>query len=470
MLTITGTYTDMYQIAMGQVYFLQGQRETKAIFDYFFRKSPFGGGYAVFAGLDDLLAELSDLRFDAEDLEFLRANGLHAEYIAYLKDFRFRGAIYAAREGDVVFPTHPVLRVEANIIEAQLIETLLLNILNFQTLIATKASRVRLVAGDRLLIDFGLRRAQGLGSYHASRAAIVGGFDATSNVRAGRDFGLAVSGTMAHSFIQSFADELTAFRHFAEGRPDDCVLLVDTYDTLKSGVPHAIVIAKEMAQRGHRLKGIRLDSGDLAYLARQSRALLDAAGLSYVKIAASNQLDEFVVKSLLEQGAPIDVFGVGTNLVTGRPDAALDGVYKLALAGGQARIKLSETISKTTLPDRKQVFRVLNGDGRFLGADVVGLHDENEITVMHHPFEPYKSLGIAQCPKEPLLHQVMAQGRPLEGRSAVDKIAAFCRKRLDLLPAEYKRFDNPHIYKVGISEKLRHMRDRLIMRHKRSML
>jgi nicotinate phosphoribosyltransferase len=469
MLTITGTYTDMYQLTMGQVYFLKGQRGTPAVFDYFFRKTPFKGGYAVFAGLDDLLAVVGALRFDGEDLDFLRRAGLHPDYVDYLGDFRFHGSIYAAREGDVVFPTRPVLRVEADIIEAQLIETLLLNILNFQSLIATKASRLRLVAGDRVLIDFGLRRAQGLGGLHASRAAIVGGFNATSNVRAGRDFGLAVSGTMAHSFVQSFADELTAFRCFAEGRPEDCVLLVDTYDTLKSGVPNAIEVAKEMAQRGQRLTGIRLDSGDLAYLARQSRTMLDAAGLSYVKIAASNQLDEFVIKSLMEQKAPIDVFGVGTNLITGQPDAALDGVYKLALSGEQARIKLSETISKTTLPHRKQVWRVLNGEGRFLGADVVGLTDEEAITVMHHPFEPYKSLLIARFTKEPLLHKVMDRGRILKERQAVNKIADFCRERLSLLPDEYKRFDNPHIYKVGISEKLRHLRDRLIVQHKRQV-
>ncbi len=467
MLDITGSYTDLYQLTMGQIYFLKGRRETQAVFDYFFRKSPFGGGYTVFAGLADVLAAIERLRFDAADLEYLGAVGLNPDYIAYLKGFRFRGTIHASREGDLIFPTRPVLRVEGNIIEAQLIETLLLNLLNFQSLIATKASRCRQVAGNRVLIDFGLRRAQGLGGYHASRAAIVGGFDSTSNVRAGRDFGVGVSGTMAHSLIQSDVDELTAFRRFAEGRPDDCVLLVDTYDTLKSGVPNAIRVAGEMAQRGQRLKGIRLDSGDLAYLAKQSRAMLDAAGLGYVKIAASNQLDEWVIKSLLEQDAPIDVFGVGTNLITGQPDAALDGVYKLALSDGQPRIKLSESIAKITLPQSKQVFRVLD-EGRFFGADVVGLHDEEDITVMHHPFEPYKSLLIARYAKEPLLHKVMEHGRILGDQPAVKKIAEFCRGRLALLPTEYKRFQNPHIYKVGISEKLRHLRDRLILQHRRS--
>jgi nicotinate phosphoribosyltransferase len=459
---ITGTYTDQYQLSMGQVYFLTGGKDRQAVFDYFFRKNPFNGGYTVFAGLQVLMAALEGLRFEREDLEFLRTQGLHPDFLAYLKDFRFSGSIHASREGDLVFPTRPVLRVEAPIIEAQIIETLLLNILNFQSLVATKASRIRQVAGERTLIDFGLRRAQGLGGYHASRAAIIGGFDSTSNVRAARDFGLAASGTMAHSFVQSCADELTAFRQFAEGRPDNCVLLVDTYDTLQSGVPHAIAVAGEMAKKGHRLKGIRLDSGDLAYLARKSRAMLDEAGLHDVKISVSNQLDEYVIKSLLEQGAPIDVFGVGTNLVTGRPDAALDGVYKLAFADGRPLIKLSENIGKITLPHKKQVFRAINGQGDFLGADAVGIDGEEEITVMHHPFIPHKSFELAHCAKEPLLQRVMQNGRISADLPELPAIARYCRQRLARLPAEYKRFENPHIYKVGISSKLRDQRDRLI--------
>jgi nicotinate phosphoribosyltransferase len=340
MLDITATYTDQYEIAMGQGYFLAGRQAEYAVFDYFFRKNPFGGGYTVFAGLPDLLAVLENLRFDREDLDFLRAQEFHLDYLAYLKDFRFRGTLYAPPEGDLAFPTRPVLRVEGLLIETQIIETLLLNILNFQSLIATKASRIRHVAKDGVLIDFGLRRAQGLGGYHASRAAVVGGFDATSNARAARDFNLQPSGTMAHSYVQSHESELAAFRSFAAARPNDCVLLVDTYDTLQSGVPNAITVAREMEKKGQRLKAIRLDSGDLAYLAKRSRAMLDAAGLQEVKIAASNQLDEYVIRSLMSQGAPIDVFGVGTSLVIGRPDAALDGVYKMAAVDGRPVIKL----------------------------------------------------------------------------------------------------------------------------------
>lgn len=462
MLDFTATYTDQYQLTMGQVYFLKGQKDHVAVFDYFFRKIPFGGGYAVFAGLEDVLRILEDFRFSTDDIEYLRAQGLHPAFVDYLAGFRFTGNIYSSREGDLVFPIRPVLTVEAKIIEAQVIETMLLNILNFETLIATKASRIREVIGSRTLIDFGLRRAHGTGGYHASRAAIVGGCDATSNVRAGRDYNIPVSGTMAHSFIQSYDNELTAFRDFAEGRPDDCVLLVDTYNTLRSGIPNAITVAKEMEKRGQRLKAIRLDSGDLAYLSKRARRMLDDAGLGYVKIAASNQLDEYVIRSLLEQEAPIDVFGVGTSLVTGQPDAALDGVYKLAYANLQPRIKLSESTAKITLPYRKQVLRVLNGEGSFFGAEVVTLADEDDAATMHHPFDPLKFLSIKEYEKEPLMHPVMKEGRRIAESKPLAEISGYCRSRMGLLPTEYKRFENPHIYKVGLSDRLKEERDRLI--------
>ena len=468
MLDITGTYTDQYELAMGQAYFLSGRKDEPAVFDYFFRKNPFDGGYTIFAGLPDLLSILEDLKFDERDLEFLEKQSFHPDYIAFLKSFRFGGSVHAPREGDLVFPTRPVLRVEGNLLETQLVETLLLNIINFQSLIATKASRMRLVAGDGVLIDFGLRRAQGLGGYHASRAAVIGGFDATSNSRAARDYGLRASGTMAHSYVQSEESEIEAFRSFAAARPDDCVLLVDTYSTLKSGVPNAITVGKEMEESGHRLKGIRLDSGDLAYLARKSRAMLDEAGLHYVKIAASNQLDEYVIRSLKSQKAPIDVFGVGTSLVTGQPDAALDGVYKLAMSGGDPVIKLSESVSKTTLPGRKQVWRAMNDDGAFLGADVVGFDDEDDIPEMHHPFSPRQSFTIAPHGIEPLLHRVMEEGRMVYDPPSLTSTAEYARERLAMLPPEYKRFENPHLYKVGISGRLKELRDSLIAGHRES--
>ncbi len=465
----SATYTDQYQLAMAQVYFNEGRHDEKAIFDYYFRGIPYNGGYAVFAGLEEILKIINELKFSEADLAYLENQGFTKSFLEYLKDFRFRGTIYSCKEGDIVFPTRPILQVEATIIEAQLIETILLNILNFQTLIATKASRIRLVAGDGVLLDFGLRRAQATGGYYATRAAMIGGFNGTSNVLAGRDYNISVSGTMAHSFIQSYDDELTAFRDFAKGRPEKCVLLVDTYNTLKSGIPNAIQVAKEMEEKGQKLLAIRLDSGDLAYLAKKSRQMLDDANLEYVKIAASNQLDEYVIKSLLEQQAPIDIFGVGTNLVTGDPDGALDGVYKLAWFNGKPRIKISESIVKVTLPHKKQVFRIKDENGKCVGADAIGLYHEDQVEEMYHPYEPYKSMKIANYKQEPLLERVMANGEILQESRSLEEIAEYSIKRLSELPIEYKRFNNPHIYKIGISKTLQEERDKLIKNFKKSI-
>ncbi|OHB49362.1 MAG: nicotinate phosphoribosyltransferase [Planctomycetes bacterium GWF2_41_51] len=466
MIDYTATFTDQYEIVMAQVYFLKGRTGEQAVFDYFFRKNPFDGGYAILAGLDDLLNILEKLRFDEKDISFLQRQNLNPDFINYLKNFKFNGTVYSVCEGDVVFPALPILSIEAGLIEAQLIETIVLNILNFETLIATKASRMKQVAGGRKLVDFGLRRAQGPGGYYASRAAVIGGFDATSNVRAGRDFDIPISGTMAHSFVQSYDDELTAFRDFAQCRADDCILLVDTYDTLNSGIPNAIKAGKEMQMQDKRLKGIRLDSGDLAYLAKRGRKMLDEAGLSYVKIAASNQLDEHVIKSLMEQDAPIDIFGVGTSVMTGAPDAALDGVYKLAFAGGKGRIKFSETVAKITLPYRKQIFRLRDNDDNFWGADAIALSEETNVEKMFHPFEPLKSLHIEGINKEPLLKKVMQNGKRITEPQKLANISQYSQMRLNKLPEEYKRFKNPHIYKIGISERLRDERDKLIKKYK----
>lgn len=465
MLNITGTYTDQYQLTMGQVYFLRGQKDHSAIFDYSFRKLPFEGGYAVFAGVETILELVENLTFSTKDINYLHHKGFHSDYLEYLKTFRFTGTIRSCHEGEIIFPISPILTVEAPVIEAQIIETLLLNSLNFQTLIATKASRIRSVAGHCQLIDFGLRRAQGMGGYHASRAAIIGGMDATSHVQAGRDFNLPTSGTMAHSFVQSYEDELLAFRDFAQVWPENCVLLVDTYNTLESGVPNAIAVGKEMAARGQQLKGIRLDSGDLAYLSKKSRQMLDEAGLREVKISVSNQLDEMVIKSLLDQGAPIDIFGVGTKLVVGHPDAALDGVYKLASINGKPRIKLSENIGKMTLPDKKQVYRILE-DGSFFGADMIVLEEENPQTLsdLHHPVETGKFISVGNLQKEALLHAVFDNGRRLGVQRSISEIKEYSQKRLAQLPSEYKRFDNPHLYKVGLSKRL--LEERNVLKEK----
>lgn len=466
MMNYSATYTDQYELTMAQVYFQQGRKDEHAVFDYFFRKLPFKGGYAVFAGLESLLEILEGLVFTDRDLEYLGECGFPPDFIDYLGEFRFNGTIHASREGDLVFPTRPVLQIEGNLIETQIVETVVLNILNFQTLIATKAARMRHVAPLATLIDFGLRRAHGPGGYYASRAAAIGGIDSTSNVLAARDFGLEISGTMAHSFVQSYDREIDAFRDFAACRGHDCLLLVDTYDTLKSGVPNAIEVGREMDKRGERLKGIRLDSGDLAYLARQSRTMLDEAGLDYVKIAASNELDEHVIKSLMDQAAPIDLFGIGTSLVIGKPDAALDGVYKLAYAGGKPRIKLSETIGKITLPDKKQVYRISDSDGNWIGADAVSLRDEQSFSRMFDPFDPNNSLSFESCDKSPLLEKVMENGKRSHKVLSVAEIARFSASQLAKLPAEFKRFENPHLYKIGITPDLKNVRDKLIEKFK----
>lgn len=449
---------------MAQVYF-KTRPNGRAVFDYYFRTNPFNGGYTIFAGLESVLEILEGLKFSASDIAYLEQHDFEPSFLEYLKEFRFRGEIYSSKEGDVVFSNRPILQVEANIIEAQIVETVLLNILNFQTLVATKASRIRQSALDNTLLDMGLRRAHATGGYYATRAAVIGGFDSTSNVKAAKDFNIPCSGTMAHSYIQSYGDELEAFRDFARIRPKQCVLLMDNYNTLKSGLPNAVVVAKEMESRGGRLMGVRLDSGDLAYLAKKTRQMLDEANLGYVKIVASNQLDEFVINSLKEQGAPIDIFGVGTNLVTGKPDASLGGVYKLSEFNGDPRIKLSENIVKTTLPFKKQVFRMLDENGMFYGADAIALASEGGITKMTHPFDRTKNLDLDRFKHEPLLEKVMDGGIRLFSEKSVSEIALYSKERLALLPIEFKRFQNPHLYKVGLSLKLKGERDKLIDTH-----
>jgi nicotinate phosphoribosyltransferase len=463
MVNYSGIYTDRYQLAMSQAYFLKGRHNTPAIFDYFFRKLPFNGGYAIYAGLEDLLEIIEGLRFEQQDLTFLKELGFHKDFVDYLDKFRFTGTIYSSMEGDLVFPARPLLQVHGSMIEAQLIETLLLNVLNFQTLIATKACRMRRAAGERSLIDFGLRRAQGPGGYYASRASFIGGLNSTSDMIAARDYGIPSSGTMAHSFVESYEDELSAFMDFADINPYDCILVIDTYDTLRSGIQNAITVARKMEESGKKLSGIRLDSGDLAYLSKECRTILDREGLEYVKIAVSNQLDEYIIKSLVDQKAPIDSFGIGTSLVTGHPDAALDGVYKLSFSDGRARIKLSENINKITLPYHKQVFRIEDKDGRFIGADAVAIAGEDDFDIMYHPLYPLKSMSLTGYVKVPLLHKVMEKGLRTSLPRRLNDIAIYSRNQVDRLQDEYKRFDNPHIYKVGISAKLQSERERMVL-------
>lgn len=459
-----GTFTDMYQLTMMESYFLENRHKHYAAFDYFFRKIPFSGGFVVLAGLQELLEYLNNLKFSSDDINYLQSLKMNSDFLEYLKTFSFNATITSVPEGSLVFPAEPVLTVEGNLLEVQLAETILLNILNFNSLIATKAARIRLVAPDKILIDFGLRRAQGFGGIQASKAAIIGGFDSTSNVFASKYYNLNPVGTMAHSFIQGFDDEISAFRSFANTHPDNCVLLVDTYNTLKSGIPNAITIAKELEKKGYRLKAIRLDSGDLAYLSKKARKMLDENNLHYVKIAASNQLDEIIIKSLSEQDAQIDIFGVGTNLVTGQPDGALDGVYKLAQINDKPALKLSENVNKITLPGLKKIMRFTDDKG-FIQADAVVMRDEVKIEKMFHPADKDKFMELNGLKGTVLNNVVMEEGNVLIKKETSGQIRERVSYNLSRLPIEYKRFEYPHVYKVGISEKLMNLKDELKSNH-----
>lgn len=457
-----GLYTDFYELMMAQGYFIAGKKDEPAVFDYFFRTNPFDGGFLVFAGLADVLDMLSAFRYSEQNIQYLAKQGFRTEFLDYLKEFRFNGSIYSVREGEIVFPQEPILRVEGNIIEAQLIETLLLNILNFQSLIATKAFRIKMVCGENAYADFGLRRAHGLGGIQASRATIIGGAASTSNVQAGFLYDIPVSGTMAHSWVQSFDDELTAFREYARSNPERTVLLVDSYDTLRSGVPNTIIVAGEMEEKGHKIAGIRLDSGDLAYLSKKARKMLDAAGFNYIKIYVSNQLNEYVVKSLYEQHAPIDGYGIGTELVTGKPDAALDGVYKLSFCNGTPRMKISENVEKMTYPGIKTLYRYFDNDGNFFRDGILLLNENpDECENIYNPVHPEKFTTITGLKRENLHHLVYQNRTHTNPHFSPTECHNYLMSRAALLPAEHKRFIMPHIFKVGSSMKLLGLRDQL---------
>ena len=456
-----GLYTDFYELTMAAGYFYKGKKDQQVSFNYFFRTNPFNGGFTVFAGLADFLELLSHFRYSDSDIQYLKEQGFKPDFLSFLKDFSFSGNILSVQEGEIVFPNEPVVRVDGNIIECQLIESLLLNILNFESLIATKAFRMKLVAGKNVFSDFGLRRAQGFGAIHASRAASVGGAVSTSNVMAAKLFDIPVSGTQAHSWIQSFDSELEAFRAYTEIHYDNTTLLVDSYDTLKSGVPNAIIVAKEMEAKGQRLNAIRLDSGDLAYLSKKARKMLDEAGLKNVKIIASNQLNEYVIKTLLkDQNAAIDAFGIGTELVTGKNDAALDGVYKLVEIEGLPKMKFSENIEKNTLPSKKQLYRFYDNNGKFY-RDAIALENENpgKIETIFHPVHPEINTNVKGLKFEKLLYTVVNSGKIEIEKQTPMKIHKFLEKRAAMLPDEHKRFISPHIYKTGITQQLMETRN-----------
>ena len=461
--------TDLYELTMLAGYLEEGMHERPAVFDLFYRHNPFKGGYAVFAGLDTALAYLENLAFTDAELAYLQSLGIfRPNYIEFLRDFRFRGRVTAPPEGTVVFANEPLLTIEGTLAEAQFVETALLNIINFQTLVATKAARVTHTAGKAAVLEFGLRRAHGPdGGISVARAAYIGGARSTSNVMAGMTYGIPVRGTHAHSWIMSFDDELTAFRKYAEVFPDNCILLVDTYDTLKSGLPNAITVARELRAKGHELVGIRLDSGALAYLSREARRMLDGAGFPAARIVASNEIDEYVIESILSEGGKVDIYGVGTKLATcmGEGGGALGGVYKLVRIGDQPKLKITSDIAKATLPDRKRLLRATAADGSFL-MDIIALADETVRPgdTVFNPLNPLQKTTIAAEALLTDLRQVVMEGgkRTMEQRPSLDQLADRCAEQLIRLPQGCLRFVNPHSYKVSISRGLHDQRMRLM--------
>lgn len=463
--------TDFYELSMMQGYFLQ-RENPPVVFDMFFRRQPFGGGFSVFAGLESALAHISSLSFSEDDLAYLESLGsFHKEFLDSLSRFRFRGDVWAMEEGTLAFPGEPLVRVHGSLIEAQLAESALLAILNFQTLIATKTARIRLAANGGVIVEFGLRRAQGVdGALSASRAAFIGGAAATSNTLAGKLYGIPVRGTMAHSWVMAFASEREAFEKYAETYPDATVLLIDTYDTLGSGIENAIAVGKKLQAAGHTSFGLRLDSGDLEYLSKKVRARLDEAGLAEARIMASNELDEHIVHQLITRGAPIDSWGVGTHLVTGGGDPALTGVYKIcARRNGSSwvpAIKVSNNPEKVTNPGIKQVWRFTNGEGNPL-ADLISLEDDPPAPGVahrfHHPMGDYRSFTLREhAGITPLLSLKMKDGKILSDSPGLKVLQARAIGELDRLDDTYKRLINPHVYRVSLSTGLRNLKARLI--------
>ena len=467
--------TDLYELTMAQGY-LHNRMNQRVVFDMFFRRQPFQGGFSIFAGLKTLLDNLEMLHFDEQDLAYLQSLGLfRGDFLDFLRNFRFQGDVYALNEGTPIFPHEPIMRVHASLIEAQLIESLVLNVLNFQSLIATKAARLYLAANGGTILEFGLRRAQGAdGALSASRAAYIGGAGATSNTMAGQQLGIPVSGTMAHSWVMAFDSELHAFERFVELYPNDPILLIDTYNTLESGIMNAIRIGRTLAAQG-RTFGVRLDSGDIQYLSLRVRALLDHAGLHNAKIAVSNELNEDIIHQLVTDGAPVDSWGVGSNLVTGAADASFSGVYKLAAMERNGRfeptMKITDVPEKSTNPGIKQLYRFYDEQGSPL-ADLISFEDEaiqpDQVHTFYDPFSDWRQFRLhTSGAVTPLLNLVMHNGTRTTPPRTLETIRSACLRNLDALDTTYKRIINPHIYRVSISERLKSEKDRMMKRYLR---
>ncbi len=471
---------DLYELTMSYNYFKQGNKDQYVYFDMFYRKNPDNAGFAIFAGLQQLIECVNNLYFTAEDIDYLRSlEKFDEEFFDYLKDFSFTGDIYSVKEGTPVFPNEPLITIKAKFIEAQIIETLLLVTINHQSLIATKASRIVQEARGRDVFEFGARRAQGYDSaLYGARAAYIGGVKATATVLAGKEFNIPVIGTMAHSFVQSFEEEYDAFKAYASTYPDECVLLVDTYDTLKSGVPNAIKLSKEILEPMNKtLKGIRLDSGDIAYLSKKARTMLDDAGLHHVKIIASNSLDEYLIRSILDQGAKIDSFGVGENLIVSKSSPVFGGVYKLVAIEKEGKIipkiKISENTGKITNPGYKKLYRLFDNETKKAIADVIAFYDQklshhDDLTIYHQTnIWKSKKIEANTYTIEELQVPIFVDGKCIYDVVSPQDILAYSIEQKQRFWDEIFRLEYPHDYYVDVTRELLDEKIEILARRKK---
>ncbi|MFP4478812.1 MAG: nicotinate phosphoribosyltransferase [Candidatus Izemoplasmatales bacterium] len=455
---------DFYELTMANGYFESGKKDQIAYFDLYYRKNPDNGGYALFSGLESMIDFIDNLAFNDEDIEFLRSKKVFSEdFLEYLRNFKFTGDVYGFKEGSVIFPNEPIITIKAPIIEAQILETYLLQVLNHQTLIATKASRIRYSSQDKIVLEMGARRAHGLtSSLNGARAAYIGGFDASSNVLSDQIYGVPSGGTMAHSWVQMFDSEYEAFKTYASIYPNHSTFLVDTYDTLKIGVPNAIKVIKEvLIPKGVKAFSIRIDSGDLTYLSREARKMLDKAGLENCTITVSNSLDERLIKDLFLQGAKIDIFGVGERLITAKSDPVFGSVYKLVAIEEDGeiipKIKLSDNVEKITTPHFKSVYRIIDEEGHF-EADLVTLHDEKirdkEPLTIFDPNNIWKQKTFENYTLQCMQETIYKEGKRIYDLPSLEDIKNYAKDQLNALWPEVRRFDYPHQYYVDLSRGL----------------
>jgi putative nicotinate phosphoribosyltransferase len=466
---------DFYELTMSNGYFVKGLKDKIVVFDMFYRRNPDKGGFVIFAGLEQLIEYVKDIHFTDGDIEYLRSKKLFDEkFLEYLKNFKFKGTIEAVKEGTVVYPDTPLITVTAPLIDAQLIETMMLLIINHQSLIATKANRIVRAAKDAIVMEFGARRAQGAdAAVYGARACYVGGVSATATTLAEDMFGVTAVGTMAHSWVMFFDNEYDAFKSYAESYPDSCTLLIDTYDVMDSGVVNAIKVAKDVLEpQGKRLKGVRLDSGDLAYLSKKVRAKLDENGLTDCKIVASNSIDEYLIKSLNSQGACIDAYGIGERMITAKSDPVFGGVYKLAAISGEngefiPKIKISENIEKITNPGKKVLWRIYDKKEGYGIADLLTLEGEDvpedEVYEFIDPTKPWKKRKFENFRAEKLQQTIFDNGELVYELPTLDEIRDYVKYQLEnLVWKEEQRFENPHIHYVDLSKKLYELKKALL--------